>query len=131
DLLVDEGWAGADIGQLVRRTLEPYRTKDGDGIAADGPTLALRPQAGVALNMILHELATNAAKYGALSTPDGRLKVTWRIHDGDGRPQVRLRWIEADGPRVKPPSRRGFGTNLIEHSTAYELRGEAILEFRE
>jgi two-component sensor histidine kinase len=130
DLLVEEGWAGADIGELVHQTLDPYRSKDGERVTIDGPKLTLRPQSGVALIMILHELATNAVKYGFLSTPGGTLKITWRIDDGDDRPQIRLRWIEAGVPLAKPPSRRGFGTALIERGTSHELRGRAVLEYR-
>jgi len=130
DLLVEEDWAGTEIGQLARRTLEPHGLQDGGGIALEGPRLVLRPQAGVALVMILHELATNAAKYGALSAPDGRLDLTWRLDDGEDRPQVRLHWIETDGPRVERPSREGFGTRLIQRSAAYELQGDAQLDFR-
>jgi len=132
DLLVDEGWAGSDMRQLVRRTLEPYRAGDvGGRITVDGPRLTLRTQAGVALTMILHELATNAAKYGALSTPNGTLDVNWQREDSGGQPQIRLRWIEAGGPPVKTPSRRGFGSELIERSTTHELHGQATLDYRE
>jgi two-component system, chemotaxis family, CheB/CheR fusion protein len=130
DLLVDEGWAGSDMRQLVRRTLEPYRAA-GERIRVNGPELTLRAQAGVALIMILHELATNAAKYGALSTPNGTLDVNWQQEDDGGGPQIRLRWIEAGGPPVKAPSRRGFGSELIERSTIHELHGQAVLNYRE
>jgi two-component sensor histidine kinase len=115
----------------VNRTLDPYRGENGERVIMDGPSLTLQPQAGVALVMILHELATNAAKYGALSTPGGALKITWRVDDGDDRPQVRLRWIESGGPPVAAPSRRGFGTDLIERGTVHELRGKATLDYRE
>ena len=131
DLLADEAWAGADIGQLVRQTLEPYRAKGDRRITASGPNLSLQPQSGVALNMILHEMATNAAKYGALSKPGGTLDVTWQIDGGTGRDRVRLSWIETGGPPVSPPARRGFGTQLIERAAAYELRGQATLDFHE
>lgn len=130
DLLVEEDWTGAEIGRLARRTLEPFGLQ-GDRITLDGPRLVLRPQAGVTLVMILHELTTNAAKYGALSKAHGRLDVTWRLDGKDGSKQVRLHWIETDGPRVEQPSRAGFGTGLIERSAAYELHGGARLEFRE
>jgi two-component system, chemotaxis family, CheB/CheR fusion protein len=130
DLLVDEGWAGSDMRQLVRRTLEPYLAA-GERIRVNGPELTLRAQAGVALIMILHELATNAAKYGALSTPNGTLDLNWQHEDGGGRAQIRLRWIEAGGPPVKAPSRRGFGSELIERSTIHELHGQAALNYRE
>jgi two-component system CheB/CheR fusion protein len=131
DLLINEGWAGAKIAVLVNRTLAPYRTGEDRRITTDGPRIILRPQAGVALIMILHELATNAAKYGALSVPNGTLSVTWRRGDGDSDPRLRLDWIEVGGPRVKPPSHRGFGSNLVERSTAHELHGRATLDYRE
>jgi len=130
DLLIDEGWAGADIGELVDRTLEPHRTTDRARIVTTGPRITLAPQRGVALIMILHELATNAAKYGSLSVPSGALEVIWRRDDDDGRSQIRLRWIESSGPRVKVPSRRGFGSNLIERSMVHELHGEVTLDYR-
>ena len=131
DLLVDEGWAGADLGELVRRTLEPYHATGAKRATIEGPKLTLAPRVGVALIMILHELATNAAKYGALSVPHGSLEVTWWRNDENGRREIHLRWIETGGPRVKAPSRRGFGSNLIERSTAHELHGEARLDYRE
>lgn len=128
DLLVGEGWAGADLGQLVRLTLRPYPSEQ---IVAEGPALTMRPKAGVALVMILHELATNAIKYGALSAPSGTVSIAWRTQDMDGSSQVRLDWIEKGGPLVKPPSRRGFGSELIERGIPYELRGKAVLDYRE
>jgi two-component sensor histidine kinase len=78
--------------------------------------------------MILHELATNAVKYGALSVPSGRLTLSWHR---DGANLVHLRWSETGGPRVTPPARQGFATRLIERTTAHELRGEARLEYLE
>jgi len=130
DLLMDEGWAGADVGALVDRILGPHRTMDRTRIVTKGPRIILPPQRGVALIMILHELATNAAKYGSLSVPSGAVEVTWRGDDDDGRSQIRLCWIESGGPRVKVPSRRGFGSKLIERSMVHELHGEARLDYR-
>jgi two-component system, chemotaxis family, CheB/CheR fusion protein len=80
--------------------------------------------------MILHELATNAAKYGALSTPNGTLNVNRERKDSNGRPQIRLHWIEAGGPPVKTPSRHGFGSELIQRSTTHELHDQATLDYR-
>ncbi|MEO8714517.1 MAG: CheR family methyltransferase, partial [Acetobacteraceae bacterium] len=128
-LLVDKNWVGTEIGQIVTRTLEPYRSEDGDRIAVRGPRLTMRPQKGIALAMIFHELATNAAKYGALSVPAGQVGVSW-YRDGDAaNPRVHVEWREARGPRVALPTRRGFGTKLIERGTAHELGGEARLEY--
>ena len=131
NLLVEKEWVGADVGQIVGEILTPYRTRDGDRVTAEGPRLSVRPQVGVALMMILHELATNAMKYGALSGPAGTLSVAW-FRTGEGPAErFHIRWSEAGGPKVRAPSRQGFGTKLIERSTAYELGGEARLEYRE
>ncbi len=126
DLLVKEDWGDVRMGDLVRRILEPYRRQG--SVSMDGAEIALRAQVGTALVMILHELATNAVKYGALSAPDGHLDVSWRL---DGvRSRVGLVWKEAGGPAVVPPERRGFGTRLIEHGARHDLGGSAKLDFR-
>ena len=131
NLLVEKEWVGADVGQIVMDTVAPYRTSDETRVVAAGPRLSVRPQVGVALMMILHELATNAVKYGALSVPTGTLSITWH-REGEGTAErFHVRWREAGGPKVKPPSRQGFGTKLINRSTTHELGGEARLEYRE
>jgi two-component sensor histidine kinase len=128
-LLTATGWAGADLGELVAETLAPYL--DGAvGPAADGPPVALPPRRAVSLAMVLHELATNAAKYGALSVPGGRVEVTWDLdRGGGGEPRVRLVWREADGPEVKPPEHEGFGTALIGQTIEADLGGSGGLRF--
>ncbi len=131
NLLVEKEWVGADVGQIVREILAPYRTKDEARVVVDGPKLMVRPQVGVALMMILHELATNALKYGALSVPAGRLLVTWHQGDDGEAERFHVRWNEEGGPKVRAPTRKGFGTKLIERSTTHELGGEARLEYRE
>lgn len=131
NLLADKEWVGTEIGQLVNQTLAPYRSENSTRIATDGPRLTIRPQLGVALMMVLHELATNAAKYGALSVPTGRLAVTWHRDGDETAERIHVRWNETGGPKVKPPSRQGFGTKFIERSTAHELGGEARLEYLE
>lgn len=128
DLLVAEDWSGADLGQLVRRTLEPYGM--GERVTADGPSLNFAPQAGVAMAMVLNELATNAVKYGALSNQSGRLQVIWRLDGGAGGQCVHLGWIETGGPPVTSPTGHGFGSSLIERSITHQLGGTATPEFR-
>lgn len=96
----------------------------------DGPSLHLAPEAGVAMAMVLHELATNAVKYGALSNQSGRLQVTWRLDGVSKERQVHLEWTEIGGPPVTSPSRHGFGTRLIERSIVQQLGGTATPEFR-
>jgi two-component sensor histidine kinase len=127
--LLEERGRGADLRVLVERALEAYRLADPATVEARGERLVLPPQRGLALGLILHELATNAAKYGALSAPAGRVEVAWRVEARGGRRWVELCWTERGGPPVEPPTRRGFGTELIERSCAYELGGEARLRF--
>ena len=129
DLLVSENWSGADLDQLVRRTMAPHGMED--RIRAEGPSLNKTPEAGVAMAMVLNELATNAVKYGALSDESGRLEVTWDRKDRDDGPWIHLHWTEAAGRPVTVPARRGFGSTLIERSITHQLGGTAALNFRE
>jgi two-component system, chemotaxis family, sensor kinase Cph1 len=98
-------------------------------VCLHGPDVLLQPRPTQALGMVLHELATNAAKYGAWSTAEGHVAVSWRVRAGDPR-RLALHCAEEGGPVVKPPCRRGFGTRFVEWSLAYELDGSAELEFR-
>ena len=132
DLLTTRNWQGADLKDIVSQQLAPYAA-DPARLALDGEPVALTPRAALTLSMVFHELATNAAKYGALSTPSGRLHVRWSIERAgeqaaDAADLVRLTWRETGGPPVTPPERRGFGSRLIERSTT-ELDGETQLDF--
>src|SRR5690606_20694131 len=89
----------------------------------------LPPRAAVTLGMCFHELATNAAKYGALSVPDGRVQVDWTVETIEGARRVHIHWRESGGPEVAPPTRRGFGSKLIQRSVTGELHGAAHLDF--
>jgi two-component sensor histidine kinase len=92
-----------------------------------GPDLMLSARTGLAMGMVMHELATNAAKYGGLSTPGGHVDVTWSLDgEGDGA-RLSLQWRESGGPPVTKPNRRGFGSRLIEHSIGNDLSGEIEL----
>ncbi|HEX6374653.1 MAG TPA: PAS domain S-box protein [Allosphingosinicella sp.] len=126
DLLTCRNWEGAELGDLVASVAAPHC---GERMAIDGPPLRLPPKLAVTLALALHELCTNAAKYGALSAPGGRVAVTW-TKAGGPEPELRLRWRETGGPRVATPSRRGFGTRMIERALASETGGRAKLEFR-
>ena len=126
-LLTESRWEGAELKRLIEEELSAFRSDDGkDRISLSGPPLSLPPPVAEALSMTLHELATNAAKYGALSVSAGRLSVEW-LRGAGGR--VVLRWTETGGPPVKPPLRQGFGTRLIGR-TADHLGGEGRLEWR-
>lgn len=122
ELLTHEKWTEVSLLDQVRREIAPFGL---ERVECDGPDLRVRPRKALALGMILHELATNAAKYGALSSEEGRLSVTWQI-EGD---TVTLDWLERDGPEVRKPSRRGLGLKLVERETAGGLGGSAKIDF--
>ena len=91
--------------------------------------MVLQPRAAVSMALAMHELATNATKYGAMSTPDGRISVSWRLTPPPS-PRLDLRWRESDGPPVLPPGRRGFGTRMIQQVLAQEFQGRVDVEYR-
>lgn len=125
DLLTRSHWEGADLGDILEHETiahGPHR------ISQVGPPVALAPAAALSFGMIFHELATNAAKYGALSTPDGRVLVDWGVAD-QTRPVLKLTWREVDGPPVAEPSRKGFGSRLIERNVRHDLAGEVKLDY--
>ncbi len=129
DLLANERWHGADITAVVRQETE--HLSGGRAITAQGPHFRLSPKAALSLALVIHELGTNAVKYGALSVADGKVAINWEIDRTSQEPRLVLRWQESQGPRVVPPKRRGFGSLLIERSIAYELDGTADVSYRE
>ncbi len=120
---------GADLATLIERTLEPYANDRAAVAVAAGPPVMLLEAKVQALALVLHELATNAVKYGALSAHGGRVRIGWDIEEDEGVRRLRLHWEERDGPRARPPAARGFGTLLVEHAAAHELGGPAELIF--
>ncbi len=130
DQLTRHHWESADLRELASSSLAPYATAE--RLVLRGEDVVLRPRAVLTLAMAFHELATNAAKYGALSAPGGRIKIRWqpvRLEGGDGRALLQIDWLEEGGPPVCEPSQRGFGSKLIEGSIAAELSGSARLVF--
>ena len=127
DLLSQAGWAEAPLRDLILAELAPHAAGDGSNVTVDGPPVTLKPQAALFLALVLHELSTNAAKYGALSVADGRVEVAWTIAR-DHPPRLELSWIEHGGPEVHQLPRHGFGTELIERGVRFELQGEAEIE---
>lgn len=125
DLLRAERWRGASLHGLVTRALAPHDGPEERVRIETGPELSLAPPAAAAIAMALHELATNAAKHGALSRPGGRVEVGWAAEGGE----LVLRWRESGGPTVEPPRRRGFGREVIERGLAYELDARVRLDF--
>jgi two-component sensor histidine kinase len=130
DLLTRERWTGAPLGEIVQRTLAPHAEAGSARLAVKGPNLWLNPNRALTIALAMHELATNAVKYGAFSNDVGRVVVRWRIHDAPDRRELELEWVERGGPPIDPkPRRRGFGSRLIERSLARELGGEVRLAF--
>jgi two-component sensor histidine kinase len=122
------GQWGADLQTLVKKVLEPYGSDK--VIELTGPAIRLAPDAATALSMAAHELATNAAKYGALSSPNGKLSIKWDIRTAPGEGQAfTLNWTETGGPKVQPPTRKGFGAQAIEKLLAHDIDGKATLAF--
>lgn len=113
DLLIESNWQGVRVSDLVRSQLSLFRELIGTRIDITGPPVRLQPPAAQAIGMALHELATNASKYGALSGDNGRVRVSWRLEGtGEGR-EFQLEWVEEGGPPVTPPERRGFGYTIM------------------
>ena len=129
DLLVSTTQDSSDISRLIRDQVLGYAPADGTRLEMTGPPLVLGPQGSHAFGLILHELATNASKYGAFSNDSGRLSISWFIEETDDDPDVIIDWVETDGPPVVPPSRKGFGSVLIEQSLSHALGGKSNLTF--
>lgn len=128
DILTRDNWEGAELREIVGEVIEPYCRLSNGRCDIDGPCVRLTPSMALALSMAVHELATNAAKYGALSVPTGQVSISWAIMPGEPR-YLTLCWQERGGPPVAPPTRKGFGTRLIERSLAQELAGEVNLAY--
>jgi two-component sensor histidine kinase len=130
DLLVHEGWRGAPIGELVRQQLAPFAEAGSARLQLLGPEIVVTTEAAQAIGLALHELATNAIKYGALSMPAGKVTVSWEFEaDGIEPGRLRLSWLERGGPPVTIPSRKGFGHIVIERMVADALDGEIAMHF--
>jgi PAS domain S-box-containing protein len=125
DVLTRENWEGAGLREIVQVALAPF---EGDRIVTEGPDVRLGARAALALGMALHELATNAAKYGALSGEAGGVDLSWRVRPGEAA-ILDLEWREHGGPPVTPPKRRGFGSRLLTQGVRSELNGAAEMDF--
>jgi PAS domain S-box-containing protein len=125
-LFVQARWTGAELRSLVEQELAPYAQDSQARVRIEGPVMVLMPNNAQTMAVALHELATNAAKYGALSIPDGVIHVAW-AQLATGR--LLLRWIETGGPQVNPPTRQGFGTRVIDSMT-HQLKGEVHFDWR-
>jgi two-component sensor histidine kinase len=129
NLLSQEKWQGSELQDVVAGVLRPYLLNSPERMRMFGPKVPLSPRLAVILSMIVHEIATNAAKYGALSNDTGTVALDWEVlEESDGR-KLRMIWTEAGGPHVTAPVQRGFGSRLIERSARDQLGGEATVDF--
>ncbi|WP_342068313.1 PAS domain-containing protein [Devosia lucknowensis] len=126
DLLTQEGWSSATLSDVVERSLAPF---EGADFRIAGPRVLLGAKAVSTLSLTIHELATNSIKYGALSSEDGSVTITWDLLPGETE-TLRFHWSEMGGPPVLPPQRRGFGSRVIENIASAELGGTAQVDFR-
>src|SRR4051794_29323372 len=129
-LLTDDYWQSASVREMLRNELEPYDDGGGHRVALNGPPLELSADLAIPTGMAIHELAANAVTHGALSVPGGRVAVVWDVgRDEDGRRMLCVEWTERDGPPVEPPSRKGFGSTLLERVLPAQCKAEVALEF--
>ncbi len=129
NLLSKEKWQGSELDDVIARVLEPYRLNAPDRIRISGSKVPLSPRLAVVLSMIVHEIATNAAKYGALSNDTGTVELAWNVIAEDHGAKLKMVWQESGGPVVTAPIRHGFGSRLIERSARDQLGGEATVDF--
>jgi len=129
-LMTEAEWRSAPLRELVERTIEPFARGDGAArFSVSGPPATMPPKSAVAFALAVHELCTNAAKYGALSGEAGHVSIDWTLADAAESPRLRLTWRETGGPPVVEPSRRGFGSRLLERGLSAELKGDVRLTF--
>jgi two-component sensor histidine kinase len=134
DHLTRARWESADLESILHDIFAPYQggggRNDAEGrIRLEGEPVKLKPKPALTLAMVLHELATNAAKYGSLSAPGGLLAVAWAVTDGEAGRSLQIEWRESGGPAVRQPQHRGFGSRLVERGITKELKGSARISF--
>ena len=128
DLLIKNDWFGVEISDLVQGQLAHFKELIGTRIIVGGPSVYLNPAAAQAIGMALHELATNAAKYGALSNADGRVRLVWNVTEA-AVPNITIQWTEDGGPMVEPPSRVGFGNVVMVRMAEAAVNGSVVLDY--
>ena len=126
-LFVESRWAGAELHRLATQELLAYSGEEEARVRIEGPAVMLEPSTAQTAAISLHELATNAAKYGSLSAADGRVEISWSLTVDE---RLGLRWIESGGPPATPPTHRGFGTRVMENMIG-QLRGEVRFDWRD
>lgn len=130
DLLTRQNWEQASLGETIAASVAATAGANFERVTLDGPDVLLAPQTVVSVAMAIHELCTNAIKYGALSNEDGTVAISWQVTAAGALPMLHLTWIESGGPAVSPRIKRGFGSRMIERGLAAELKGEVAMDFR-
>ncbi len=129
-LLLDSDWRNIDLKALLQQALSAYRVDDAQRMQIEGASIDVTPKQALGLRLIMHELATNAVKYGALSPKGGTVHLSWRAEPtGDHRRRILMRWEERGGPRIGAPQRSGFGSRMITTACEYDLEGEARVDY--
>jgi two-component system, chemotaxis family, CheB/CheR fusion protein len=128
-LLSRDNWTEVSLRDVLLAELRPFMAQARDNISLSGSLVALKPRGALALGMVVHELVTNAVKYGALSVPDGKVAIHWHVEPTAGSERLICQWNEQDGPPIEPPGRHGFGLSMIERSLRHELKGETKFLF--
>jgi PAS domain S-box-containing protein len=129
DHLTRERWEPVDLHSIVEKAVEPYRESSADMVRICGEQIKVGAQASLTLAMIFHELANNAAKFGALSSDQGRLAVSWEVANGVCEPTLVINWEESGGPPVQEPERLGFGSRLLQHGITRQFKGSTRLDY--
>jgi PAS domain S-box-containing protein len=127
DILLQKDWTGATLRNIVEASMLNMGMDGSDRTRVEGPTVELGPQAALAFSLVVHELITNAAKYGALSNADGRIEIGWMLRSDDGQEWLEFQWLESGGPQVVVPTQSGFGSRLVRSSLA--TYGEVFIEY--
>lgn len=132
DLLTRDNWEGAGLHDLIEAALEPFGVTDGraERFVVTGENIKLAPKATLALGIAFNELATNAVKYGAFSNDAGTIGIAWTLEPSPEGDRLILHWREKNGPPVEPPSRKGFGSHVLERGLAHELEGTVEIDYR-
>ena len=129
-LVSRENWKEVALREIITEQLKPHQLGPGERLDISGPDVHMKPTAAIALGLVVHELTTNAARYGALSQPHGRVAIDWSVQH-KSLPLLILQWKESGGPPAKKPARKGFGTTLIERELKQTLGGSAKLRYNE
>jgi two-component sensor histidine kinase len=129
-LLTEAVWQTASLREILEKELSPYKDDKGERVAIEGPVVELPSEAAVPIGMAIHELTTNAAKYGALADSSGRVAVAWTSQPDPAGTRLRLVWHEQGGPSVAPPQKQGFGSRLLHRVLTTQLNADVNMEFQ-